>query len=151
MKLLDVIDDASNDARQKDEWLAREQQTKSIRSSVMAPDDVARINHCSTAKEIWEIIEDFYGSETSNLKLELINEITQAKFENLEGVADGINAMRTERTERMRLQNIGWNLNYTVIMSVIVKALPEELEDFTMSFRMLNSQTTCQKNKFWNV
>jgi len=145
---LDVIEDASNDAKQKEEWLAREQQTKSIRSSVMAPDEVARINHCSTAKEIWEYIKDSYGSETSNLKLELINEITQAKFENLEGVADGINAMRTER---MRLQNIGRNLNYTVIMSVIIKALPEELEDFTMSFKMLNSQTTCQKNKLWNA
>ena len=52
LKLLDVIKDANDDAKQEDDWMAREQQTKSILLSVMEPDEVAKIIHCSTAKEI---------------------------------------------------------------------------------------------------
>lgn len=56
------------------------QQAFSMLLSSISGDEIAKATHCTTAKSIWNHFKQTYGSKSSNLKLELMNELSSITF-----------------------------------------------------------------------
>lgn len=71
--------------------------------SVIAQEEIAKITHCKSAHEIWKYFEEAYGAKTSNVKLELMNEFSSTKFNDIAEVRYGLNKLLAIRGKNYRI------------------------------------------------
>lgn len=114
----------------------RKQQAKSMLLSVISPDEIAKITHCVGASEIWEYFRLAYGAKTSNIKLELMNELSITKFHSAREVVDGLNKVLVTRGKLRQLDVI---IDDITILDIILKALSTNFSNFLANWKMLDS------------
>lgn len=83
--------------------------------------------HCSTAREIWYSLESAYGMKTANVKLELMTELSSFKCKSAKDVPLAANKIIGIKN---KLTVLGTQIDDTLVISSIVKALPDSMKTF---------------------
>lgn len=145
--LVDLISPKAKTESTNDNISNQENQNeaKSILLSVLAPGEISKIIHCNSAHEIWNHFESTYGKESSNKKLDLMNEMNSLKCPTVKEVADTINKL-IQIQGKLRNENVV--LDDQMVISTIIRILPKPAYDtFVESWLMLDVE--CQTlNKF---
>lgn len=116
-----IIDNLSTDEVQK------AQQAFSMLLSSISGEEIAKATHCTTAKSIWDHFKQTYGSKSSNLKLELMNELSSTTFKTAKEVPDGLNKILATRG---KLRNLNVEIDDITILDLVIKGLPKSFSNF---------------------
>lgn len=132
---------AGEDAKSNTEALLKQEQyaqeAKSILLSTMKDDEVVKIIHCKTAREMWLHFERAYGQKTSNAKLELLTTLNSFKCTSASDViltTNKILAIRGKLTDHQV------ELDDLMVISSIIRSLPNSFSTFLESWNMFDAE-----------
>lgn len=130
------VEEEENKGRVDD--VEKSQQVKSFLISTMIDDEISKIMHCNTASQIWSYFKQMYDSKSSNVKLELMNELSNMKFASAKEVVDGLNKILAIRG---KLANLKVTIDDVTIIDVIIKALPSSFKMFLANWKMIDCES----------
>ena len=118
-----------------EDYLQRDRHARSVICSSLNEDETRRIMHCTTAKQIWICLENAYGMKTSNAKLELMSKIGNFKCKSAKEVPLVTNKILGIRD---KLSALNTNVDDTLVISSIIKALPSSMQGFLDYWELLD-------------
>lgn len=89
-----IVDDQRAQSDLDDKRKSDGAEDLSLLLSCISELEISKIHHCSTANQVWSFFETAYGQKTTNIKLELLNELNKIKIASAGRVSSAIsNAM----------------------------------------------------------
>lgn len=114
----------------------KDREAKSALCSTLSENETRRIMHCQTARKIWACLENAYGMKTSNAKLELMTELWSFKCKSAREVPLVANKILGIKG---KLSALGITVDDALVISSIIRALPESLRGFLDYWRFLDA------------
>lgn len=113
------------------------QVAKSFLLSTLSEKATEEIIHCETPAEIWKYFDSAYGKKTSNLKLELINDLNSIRCDSAVDVPKAVTKVLTIRG---KLNTLGVKLDDAVVIGAVIAFLPDTFQNFLDSWSMLDNE-----------
>lgn len=99
--------------------------------------NMQRVINCKTALQIWETLESTFENKSATEKAALLEQFMSFKIQSTRDVSKGIGEIQSLAA---KLTALGTTIASDLIVSVILKALPESLSNWASTWKMVNAE-----------
>lgn len=125
-----------------------DQQTLALLGSALSEDNMALVVGCSSAYEAWQRLELIYENKTTFEKQDLLGKIHSYKIDRLADIGRSLMEIQTTSS---KLKLLGEIVSDDALMSIIMKALPTQFENFIVAFKLLSPEQRTLNHLISNV
>lgn len=108
----------------------------SLISSALSDDNRQRVINCSTAYDIWKALEANYENKSSSERAMLLEKFHSFKIRSTLDIGKALGEIKALVA---KLKQLGANIEDEQVSSVILRALPDSLNDWKRTWKMVNS------------
>ena len=102
-------------------------------------DHRSKINHCSSAREIWVTITSIYENTSKRVITTLFKKLVNFKFDSLNSINSGISEMQTIFAD---LKSRQFKIDDKALVGLIENALPEAFSAWQLNWSMRETEPT---------
>lgn len=112
-------------------------QASSILASSLSQLNMQRVINCRTANEIWTALEASFENKSMTERTMLMDQFTSYKIKSIKDVSVEIGMIQSLAN---RLKTLGASIDDQMIISILLKALPESLKTWKATWKMVNAE-----------
>ena len=109
-------------------------QAKVLIASSLNRSNKMKVINCSTAYETWKRLESIYENKTSFEKQNLLGKLHSYRIKSHNQLSESISEIQNIAA---KLSLLGETISDSMVISIILKALPASFKQFAMSWRLL--------------
>lgn len=112
-------------------------QASTLLASSLSQLNMQKVINCTTAKEIWDALEANFENKSSSQRSMLMEKFTSFKIKSVKDISKGIGEVQSIAA---KLKSMGATIDDEFIISIILKALPENFRSWKSTWKMVNAE-----------
>lgn len=116
----------------------KECQAATLIASALNTDNMQRVINCTSAYTIWRTLEANFENKSSTERTMLLEKFTSYKIHSVNDISKALSDIQAKAA---KLKMLGASVEDELIVSVILKALPESMKAWRSTWKMINAET----------
>lgn len=137
-----------NAAKLESADLPKDSQAHALIASSLNRSNKMKVINCQTAKDIWTRIESIYENKTSFEKQTLLGKLHNYKIRSTHELSTAISDIQNIAA---KLELLNEKISDDMIMSIILKALPSNYNQFIISWKLIGEKDRTLNNLISNI
>ena len=113
----------------------RSKQAATLIGSALSDDNKQMVINCDNAYDIWKSLESYFENKSSSERSMLMEQFHSFRINSIQGIGKGIGELKAKVA---KLKQLGANIDDEQVVSVLLKALPESLNSWKRTWKMIN-------------
>lgn len=116
---------------------AKECQAATLIASALNTDNMHKVINCTTAYSIWKTLEANFENKSSTERTMLLEKFTSYRIRSTNDISKALGDIQARAA---RLKTLGASVDDELIISVILKALPDSMRAWKNTWKMINAE-----------
>lgn len=106
-------------------------------ASTLSEQNMQRVINCTTAAQIWTTLETMFENKSSTERAMLMQKLMSFKIDSVRDISGSIGELQALAA---KLRSLKMNIDEDLVVSILLKALPESLKTWTSTWMMVNAK-----------
>lgn len=116
---------------------ALERRAATLIASALSIDNMHRVINCTSAYNIWKTLEANFENKSSTERTMLLEKFTSYRIHSTNDISKALGDIQARAA---KLKTLGASVDDELIISVILKALPESMKTWKSTWKMINAE-----------